>query len=47
MARREYRSSYDREMYLNHLRIAHGVRPAEDREPDKLRKRGAGDVLRT
>jgi hypothetical protein len=47
MARRGYRSSYDRDMYLNHLQIAHGVGPTEDRDPDSLRKRGEGEVLRT
>ena len=47
MAGRGYRSSYDRDMYLNHLQVAHGVRPTEDRDPDRLRKRGEGEVLRT
>jgi hypothetical protein len=47
MARRGYRSSYDRDIYLNHLQIAHGVRPAEDRDPDRLKKRREGEVLRT
>jgi hypothetical protein len=30
MGRGQYRSSYDREMYLHHLQIAHGVRLPED-----------------
>jgi hypothetical protein len=47
MARRGYRSSYDRDMYLNHLQIAHGVGLTEDRDPDSLKKRGEGEVLRT
>jgi hypothetical protein len=29
--RGQYRSSYDREMYLHHLQTAHGIKPAEDR----------------
>jgi hypothetical protein len=29
MGRGQYRSSFDREMYLHHLQIAHGVKPAE------------------
>ena len=30
MGRGQYRSSYDREMYLHHLQTAHGVRFSED-----------------
>lgn len=30
MGRGQYRSSSDREMYLHHLQIAHGVRLSED-----------------
>lgn len=30
MGRGQYRSSYDREMYLHHLQVAHGVRLTED-----------------
>jgi hypothetical protein len=32
MGRGQYRSSYDREMYLHHLQIAHGVQLVEERE---------------
>jgi hypothetical protein len=31
MGRGQYRSSYDREMYLHHLQTAHGVKITEDR----------------
>jgi hypothetical protein len=31
MGRGQYRSSYDREMYLHHLQIAHGVRLPDDK----------------
>lgn len=30
MGKGQYRSSYDREMYLNHLQTAHGAKPAGD-----------------
>ena len=30
MGRGQYRSSYDREMYLHHLQTAHGAKLAED-----------------
>ncbi len=43
MGRGQYRSSYDREMYLHHLQMAHGVRLSDDqgdRAPAK------GDVLK-
>jgi hypothetical protein len=30
MGRGQYRSSYDREMYLHHLQTAHGVKFSED-----------------
>lgn len=43
MGRGQYRSSYDREMYLHHLQIAHGVKLTEEQEnPVKQR----GDVLK-
>jgi hypothetical protein len=32
MGRGQYRSSYDREMYLHHLQTAHGVKFSEDRK---------------
>jgi len=43
MARGQYRSSYDREMYLHHLQIAHGVRLTEEQRREAPVK---GDVLR-
>jgi len=39
----QYRSSYDREMYLQHLQIAHGVRVSENQGSGP---RSRGDVLR-
>jgi hypothetical protein len=30
MGRGQYRSSYDREMYLHHLQTAHGVKLSDD-----------------
>jgi hypothetical protein len=43
MGRGQYRSSYDREMYLHHLQIAHGVRLPEDQLNQPQPK---GDELR-
>ena len=43
MARGQYRSSYDREMYLHHLQTAHGVRLTEEQERGTPPK---GDVMR-
>ncbi|MDG6914839.1 MAG: hypothetical protein JRN23_01705 [Nitrososphaerota archaeon] len=43
MGRGQYRSSYDREMYLHHLQMAHGVRFSDDRGPADPPK---GDVLK-
>ncbi len=42
MGRGQYRSSYDREMYLHPLQIAHGVRLSDDQEDRAPVK---GDVL--
>jgi len=43
MGRGQYRSSYDREMYLHHLQIAHGVNLTEGQsEPVP----GKGGVLK-
>jgi len=42
MGRGQYRSSYDREMYLHHLQIAHGVRVSEDQKPVE----GSGGLLK-
>jgi hypothetical protein len=39
MGRGQYRSSYDREMYLHHLQTAHGVKPSDDRG-DQARAKG-------
>ena len=43
MGRGQYRSSYDREMYLHHLQTAHGVRLSEDQGNQDHAK---GDVLK-
>ena len=43
MGRGQYRSSYDREMYLHHLQTAHGVRLSDDQESQGKEK---GDVLK-
>lgn len=43
MGRGQYRSSYDREMYLHHLQVAHGVRLPEDKVSQPRPK---GDELR-
>ena len=43
MGRGQYRSSYDREMYLHHLQTAHGVKLSDD--PGD-RARAKGDVLK-
>jgi len=43
MGRGQYRSSYDREMYLHHLQTAHGVRFSEDQGSQGTEK---GDVLK-
>lgn len=43
MGRGQYRSSYDREMYLHHLQMAHGIKLSESQAnlgPPK------GDVLK-
>ena len=42
MGRGQYRSSYDREMYLHHLQTAHGVRLSNG-QGDQGRE---GDVLK-
>lgn len=42
MGRGQYRSSYDREMYIHHLQTAHGVKFSE-RGPASPQR---GDVLR-
>ncbi|HEV2389164.1 MAG TPA: hypothetical protein VGS04_00420 [Nitrososphaerales archaeon] len=43
MGRGQYRSSYDREMYLHHLQTAHGVKLSDDQgNPTKTK----GDVLK-
>ncbi len=39
MGRGQYRSSYDREMYLHHLQTAHGVKLTE-RQGDRDRAKG-------
>ena len=39
MGRGQYRSSYDREMFLHHLQTAHGVKPSED-QGDQVRAEG-------
>jgi hypothetical protein len=41
MGRGQYRSSYDREMYLQHLQIAHGVKIQSD-QGDRAQERGGG-----
>jgi hypothetical protein len=38
MGRGQYRSSYDREMYLHHLQTAHGVKPVEDESKGEVSK---------
>ena len=43
MGRGQYRSSYDREMYLHHLQTAHGVKLSDDQGNQGRRK---GDVLK-
>lgn len=43
MGRGQYRSSYDREMYLHHLQTAHGVRLSGDHDATGPPK---GDVLK-
>ena len=43
MGRGQYRSSYDREMYLHHLQTAHGVKLSEEQGSLGQAK---GDVLR-
>ncbi|HVC27426.1 MAG TPA: hypothetical protein VND40_04625 [Nitrososphaerales archaeon] len=43
MGRGQYRSSYDREMYLHHLQTAHGVRLSDEQGSPAQAK---GDVLR-
>jgi hypothetical protein len=43
MGRGQYRSSYDREMYLHHLQTAHGVKVTEDKGGLGQAK---GDVLK-
>ena len=40
MGRGQYRSSYDREMYLHHLQTAHGVKLSED-QGEGTRAKGA------
>jgi hypothetical protein len=42
MGRGQYRSSYDREMYLHHLQTAHGVKLTDERSHAQAK----GDVLR-
>jgi hypothetical protein len=41
MGRGQYRSSYDREMYLHHLQTAHGVKLSEDQGNHDQAKGGA------
>ena len=43
MSRGQYRSSYDREMYLHHLQVAHGVKLSQEQANPSSRK---GDVLK-
>jgi len=43
MGRGQYRSSYDREMYLHHLQIAHGVKLSD---PQAGTGRQTGSVLK-
>lgn len=43
MGRGQYRSSYDREMYLHHLQTAHGAKLSEDQGNQAQSK---GDVLK-
>jgi len=43
MGRGQYRSSYDREMYLHHLQTAHGARLSDDQGNQAQSK---GDVLK-
>jgi hypothetical protein len=43
MGRGQYRSSYDREMYLHHLQTAHGVKLSED---EGTRGQAKGGVLK-
>jgi hypothetical protein len=43
MGKGQYRSSYDREMYLHHLQIAHGVKLG-DQQGNNLPTKG--DVLK-
>lgn len=43
MGRGQYRSSYDREMYLHHLQIAHGVKLSEAQATPG---RNSGSVLK-
>jgi hypothetical protein len=42
MGRGQYRSSYDREMYLHHLQTAHGVKLTDERSLAQAK----GDVLK-
>lgn len=43
MGRGQYRSSYDREMYLHHLQTAHGVRLSQEQGSQAPTN---GDVLK-
>jgi len=43
MGRGQYRSSYDREMYLHHLQVAHGVKLTPEQTNPSPRN---GDVLK-
>ena len=43
MGRGQYRSSYDREMYLHHLQTAHGVKILDGRADQGQEN---GDVLK-
>ena len=43
MGRGQYRSSYDREMYLQHLQTAHAVKLSDDQRDQAQAK---GDVLK-
>jgi len=43
MGRGQYRSAYDREMYLHHLQIAHGVKLNDELGNSPAKK---GDVLK-
>jgi hypothetical protein len=45
MGKGQYRSSYDREMYLHHLQTAHAVGPSED-EGKRVKGEAKGGVAK-